>query len=784
LLNRKWVPDALGVAWTLLAAVVVLAPALRPGVSLGPFDLLSRFGLTSQHGVHVHNAMQSDQILLFIPMTNVAWHQVHSGHLPLWNSYNVLGTPLAFNWESAVFSLPMLVAYLFPVSFAFTALVLVKLLIAGSGAYVLCRVLGMGPMPSALGGTVFELSGSIVHYSGWSIVGVECWTGWVFAGAILVARKRPRMRDVIGFAVAIGFAVYGGYPAGLVLLAIALAIFLAVHLFYKSSEAKTHALDAGTDRAGGLDAERPSERRAGTGLRGLLRVVVVGACGLALGAPLLLPGTQLAAGSAKRYAPASSVAFPITHLPNLLVPGLQGLNFKYEAYVGVITIALAFVGTRMRWKRPETKGLVVIVVLMALVTYSSAADRVLQAIPLAGNVHWDQASGFMTFGLAVLAALGLQEILSDPSHVQVRASAFVGFTCCGLILFFVFLVTELGISHAARPYFHTLILPGVQAAWGMALFAGAVSSRPILNRMWKRRSNALRAAAFSFVALETLFLVLAGVSFWSLSSTYFAPTPAVSALQKDVGSDLVGLGTCSGVGTTSRTSSEVGIRADANIGYSVHEFSVYDPILPETYYRSLESASGQKLPSSLSRLGIFCATMTSANLARLYGVQYVLEPPGAGLVGGFVHSHVGDETLYSVPYSAAAVVLPKTATAVTAGGYPLLSQQPGPSSWQLNVDAPAGALVRFHLTAVPGWHASVNGKPLPLRSWASGNMLEAEVPPGHDLVQLHYWPDLFTVGIVVGAVAAIGMAIACTVIALSRRRRGIPGVGTFTRERR
>ncbi len=43
--------DVVGVAWVLLAAGAVLTPALVHGASLGPFDQLSRYGLTSQPGV-------------------------------------------------------------------------------------------------------------------------------------------------------------------------------------------------------------------------------------------------------------------------------------------------------------------------------------------------------------------------------------------------------------------------------------------------------------------------------------------------------------------------------------------------------------------------------------------------------------------------------------------------------------------------------------------------------------------------------------------------------------
>jgi hypothetical protein len=78
----------------------------------------------------------------------------------------------------------------------------------------------------------------------------------------------------------------------------------------------------------------------------------------------------------------------------------------------------------------------------------------------------------------------------------------------------------------------------------------------------------------------------------------------------------------------------------------------------------------------------------------------------------------------------------------------------------------------LRLTAVPGWHASIDGRPLALRSWASGLMLEAKVGPGEHVLVVHYWPDAFTAGIVVGAGAAVGLAVTASAgVVLGRRRR-------------
>ena len=189
---RRALPDVLGLAWVVAAGMALLLPALIHGIYLGPYDILGTNGLTAQHGVVVHNFSLRDQITLFIPFTEQAWTQVHQGHLPLWNPYNGLGMPLAFNWESAPFGLPALVGYVVPLRFAYTVGVLVTVVVAGTGGYVFGRVLRLGVIASAFIGTVLVLSGPMVGLLGWSATSVGSWMGWLFATAILVLRGERR----------------------------------------------------------------------------------------------------------------------------------------------------------------------------------------------------------------------------------------------------------------------------------------------------------------------------------------------------------------------------------------------------------------------------------------------------------------------------------------------------------------------------------------------------------------------------------------------------------------
>ncbi len=198
--RRSWVPHVLATLWFVAVGLVLLLPTLVHGSSLGEFDVLSKYGLTKHAGIVVHDPLNADQIDEMIPWAKLAWTQVHHGQIPLWNPYNTLGMPLAFNWQSAPFSLPALVGYLFPLHLMFSAQVITTLITAGSGAYVFCRLLGLGFLACIFGGTVFELCGALTSWLGWPIAGVVSWTGWSFAALILILSQRRRVWAVALFA--------------------------------------------------------------------------------------------------------------------------------------------------------------------------------------------------------------------------------------------------------------------------------------------------------------------------------------------------------------------------------------------------------------------------------------------------------------------------------------------------------------------------------------------------------------------------------------------------------
>ncbi len=652
---RRRLPDVLGVVWTVAAAVVVLLPALRPGISLGPFDLLSRFGLTSQAGVTVHNSVQADQIQQFVPWTDLAWHQVRSGHLPLWNPYNVLGMPLAFNWQSGVFSVPALVSYLFPLRYAYAVVVLIKIIAAGTGVYALSRLVGLGAMAAAFGGTAFELSGPMIDHAGWPHTAVTCWAGWILAAVVALLLGRRRFASVTVLALAVAFAVYGGHPESLVVSAVSVVLFVLVYLVARSV-------------TGGGALARP------------VRDIVVGAvCGVGLSAPLLFPGVQLALGSSRRSA-TGAPAFPLSHAANLLASGFQGGDFKTAAYVGVVVLALAVVALRTAWTRPHVPALAVVVVVTGLLTFFSPLDGLLHRLPGAKTVAWSRAVMLLALALAVLAAVGIEALVAAARRAGGGGGgtgrlavgwAAGAFGVLGLMVLGLEVAAQVGLASAVSRHQSSLVWPAVQAVvgggvtWGWWWSLRPSAARPAHAaprpaRLWK-------AVPALLLALETGFLLERGhpqlVGELHRTSPPRPPSPRCS---RPWGRRSWATGAAARLQFNTASKAEVGIRPNANIGYGVHEMTVYDPIVPFDYYHAWYALMGQHSLPSLAALGIFCPRINTVTEARVFGVQYVLEPIGRlGPRGSVFVRNVPGESLWSIPGSA-----PATASPVPAGRGP------------------------------------------------------------------------------------------------------------------
>ena len=423
-INVFWA-HALGITCLIVAAGVVFVPVLAHGLSFGTFDLTSVVGLLQRHGVVIHNTQAGDQIDEIMPWTTLAWSQVHHGQLPLWNPYSALGTPLAFNFQSGTFGLQALIGYLFPVRLAYTAQVVLTVLVAGTGAYVFGRCMRMSIVACVFTGIVFELSGPVIGWLGWPNAAVLSFAGWWFAAALLVVRGEHRARDIAFYAVIMALAVYAGQIGIFTPLAMALGLF-AITLLQQ--------------RARLLSSSGPALRSAAD----LLIATIAGA---ALAAPLLLPGVQLGEGSVANLA-FQDVALPPGVLTHALFSSFNGLpvhgsqtfglsnSFYNETvlYVGVIPVVFGVAALMLLRRRPEVVALAVVVLGMFALAFIGPVVSFMNRMPLVGHVLWHRSLLPMAFALAVLGGVGVDLLIKAPQSKAVRTALGCGFLTVAALL--------------------------------------------------------------------------------------------------------------------------------------------------------------------------------------------------------------------------------------------------------------------------------------------------------------------------------------------------------------
>ena len=196
-------------------------------------------------------------------------------------------------------------------------------------------------------------------------------------------------------------------------------------------------------------------------------------------------------------------------------------------------------------------------------------------------------------------------------------------------------------------------------------------------------------------------------------------------------------------------------------------------MIPSAYYSSWRSREQRRRRVFLTTRSTAPASTQPSWPGSTASRSCWSEPGTPGPQGGVFDKTVGDEDLYRIPDAGAATLTPLAAggrlPADDAPGTPVTVTHPNPSSWKLASDADSPQVLRLRLTDVPGWHASIDGRPVPLRTFA-GVMLQVEVPAGRHTIELYYWPATFTIGLVLAGCAVVGLAGA-SAVSWDRRRR-------------
>lgn len=143
--------------------------SLQPGTRDTRTDVLSLVGLVSLGVAFLFEMVAMDAVpvardiqLFFIPHKHVLWESFRQLEIPLWTPLVRTGYPVLANFQSGVFYPPHWLYAGLPFFTGFNLLVVLHLVLGGTGMYVLCRRLDFGPGPAWVAAVSYMLGGYFV----------------------------------------------------------------------------------------------------------------------------------------------------------------------------------------------------------------------------------------------------------------------------------------------------------------------------------------------------------------------------------------------------------------------------------------------------------------------------------------------------------------------------------------------------------------------------------------------------------------------------------------------
>jgi hypothetical protein len=774
--------------------LVYLWPALIQGRVLSDDSflyLLSPWNVNTPPGLsHFMNPLLSDAAQYLYPWDVYVRHAVRGGTLPTWNPFVLSGTPFYTNSQNGLTGLFNLPLWLLPLNYALGVVAWLKLWVAATGSYLLARQLRLGFWPGVLAGVCFGLcSFNVLWLEHQTLPASAVWLPWTVLAVERLLHRRG-LADVIWLALASALIIDGGHPGTEVQALGAAALYAVV-------------------RAGTMEGA-PAER-----LRGL----AYAAGGMVLGALLMafviVPVVKAGSGTEGEVTRAGGgYILPRSALRTIFFPEWWGrpsegnyagpINYvertMYAGVIGVLMAALALC-LRSDWRR-KLPFLVIGVVGPATAVGVPVIHWIVVHLPGFSSVQEARMIFWAPFGIAMLAAFGLQAIIDRPRGLERRAWLVVG---AGVAVALIALVGLDPSLHAIRTTinhfrtgteYHLAEVLALTAIGWWLIFTAALAAV-----VWVWRSGRLSPRT---VAIVLVVLAAADMYHFAHGFQPMGPlpqaiprgTPAIAYLQRNSGqSRVIGLNDAGGVYST--------LPADANINYGLREPTGQDPPQPTLRYFHLWQLAA---PDQNDVFGLTLPTLTPVALRvmSVLGVRYIFTDPAAAPLAGLPAVYRGSDLIIYRNAGAVAPAFVPPVVQPVAGERSALSAissatfdpqrvalvEPGPSgsvpragagvvsiqreqgsSVRMSANMTRGGLVVLNDAWAQGWSAAIDGRPAQILR-VNDVMRGVDVPAGQHTITWSYSVPGLRLGTVVSLLALLLVMAAGGWLLIRRRRAG------------
>lgn len=633
--------------WPFLLPLLLLLPGLNSFPYPGSGAPYSDFAIT-----HYPNALFLKEALF------------RESTLPLWSPQILSGFPFIAHPYSGVWYPLYWLALLFPLLLGLNLLVLLHLLWAGIGVYLLLRQGGLGRPAAIFGGLAFEMAPALFAHLGAGhlmLLQAVCWTPWLlYAAGRQAGRSRWARLAQPGLILALIFcadprwAIYAG------------GLWLAWELFLERAPV----------------------------VEKLIRIAKQIILAIALSAPALLLYIEYASLSTRATITAGEVlalSLPPAALLGLVIPQLSGFH-EWVLYPGVLVLVLAAVNKWGGKRRQERFWLIVLIAALLLSLGANIPGmQFIAGLPGFSQLRVPPRALLLgAFALSVLAASGLEGLLkSNPPIKQLRLvlTVLLG-VCLVLAVVTVILHVELWLSC-------------LWAATFLATFG-------ILSELHIRK----KPHAFAWAVTALLLFDLAIIN---LSLVRFLPAQEVLAEDSDVAAFLAAQ-----PGQFRVFSPSYSLTQQTAARFHLQLADGVDPLQLASYADFMRAASGILEGGYSVTLPPFAGDPATANMA------YVPDPEKLGLlnveyvVSEFPLEAVGLDEIQQLSGSFVyrnEFVRPRAWVEDAEGDWRNVEE----IDWNYNrvlVRAEGSGLLVLSDLAYPGWQVRVDGQRVEMQTYA------------------------------------------------------------------
>ncbi|MBI3876593.1 MAG: YfhO family protein [Verrucomicrobia bacterium] len=349
-----------------------------------------------------------DYGLYSYPLAHHLRESLRHGEIPLWNPLSNCGVPFLAQWNPMTLYPPSLFFVLLPLTWGLGMFMLLHLVWAGAGMFVLARRWTGSQIAATFAGLIFVFNGLMTNCLMWPCyVAVLSWAPWVLLTVEHAWREGGKHICIAALAGAM--QMLAGVPEVIALTWIIATALLVVDI---------------------CESSRPRGTLAG---RFALVVLLV----TALSAAQLFPFLDFLSHSQRdRSYATSDWAMPATGWANLLVPlfrcyesstGVffqvnQGVTSSY--YLGILSFIFAGIAA---WRARERRVRMLAVLalgslVLALGEHGHVFPALRKIVPQLGVMRYPVKFVFLTMMLVpLLAAAGLNALLTQPAEVQSRS---------------------------------------------------------------------------------------------------------------------------------------------------------------------------------------------------------------------------------------------------------------------------------------------------------------------------------------------------------------------------